>query len=261
MKRTILLACVLAVLFAGGLRLYGAFNDRAMRQQIIAETQNVVVPVAEPKPSKDESVKIVREPVAREEINWDVPFTPQAPFANWDEVHGEACEEASALMVLRYFADKPFESPEEADREIVRLVKRNEEELGLPVDQTAQQVAALIALENKRLRVSVVANPTEESIKQALDKGSLIIIPAAGSQLGNPYYQNPGPIYHMLVIRGYTKNGYVITNDPGTKRGEGFVYKWDVLLSAIHDWNNGDVDNGDKAMIVVGQYVIEEESF
>ena len=32
-----------------------------------------------------------------------VPFTPQAPTANWDTLHNEACEEASAIMAWRYF--------------------------------------------------------------------------------------------------------------------------------------------------------------
>src|SRR3954467_10835183 len=31
-----------------------------------------------------------------------VPFTPQAPTANWDELHNEACEEASSLMAGLY---------------------------------------------------------------------------------------------------------------------------------------------------------------
>ncbi len=57
----------------------------------------------------------------------------------------------------------------------------------------------------------------------------------------------------MLVLRGYTKDGYVITNDPGTKRGAQYAYRWSVLLNAIHDWNGGDVENGEKVVIVVSR--------
>ena len=32
-----------------------------------------------------------------------VPFTPQAPTANWDELHGEGCEEASVIMANAYY--------------------------------------------------------------------------------------------------------------------------------------------------------------
>jgi hypothetical protein len=55
----------------------------------------------------------------------------------------------------------------------------------------------------------------------------------------------------MLVVRGWTKEGMIITNDPGTKRGEGYLYEPDVLINAVHDWSGGDVENGRKAMIVV----------
>jgi len=42
-----------------------------------------------------------------------------------------------------------------------------------------------------------------------------------------------------------------ITNDPGTKRGENFAYKYQDLMNAIHDWNNGDVKNGRPVVLVV----------
>mgnify|MGYP001612522819 CR=1 FL=1 len=36
-----------------------------------------------------------------------VPFTPQAPTANWDQLHNEACEEASIIMANAYFSSSP----------------------------------------------------------------------------------------------------------------------------------------------------------
>ena len=258
--KTIVLGALAGVVAVAAWRGYTVYEHRTALHERIAQVQNVVVPKAQPKPTPETIAQIEKQPKQEEEVNWDVPFTPQAPLANWDAVHEEACEEASVLMVLKYFAGKPIGTPAEADQAILRLVDRNEHILGFAVDQTAQQVAALIALENNRLRVSVVAHPSENSIKQALARGFLVIVPAAGRQLKNPYFQQPGPLYHMLVIRGYTKDGYVITNDPGTKRGAGFLYPWQTLLDAIHDWNNGDVDHGDKVMILVGQYVIGESA-
>ena len=38
--------------------------------------------------------------------NLDVPFTSQAPFADWNETFKEACEEASALMVHYFYQIK-----------------------------------------------------------------------------------------------------------------------------------------------------------
>jgi hypothetical protein len=111
----------------------------------------------------------------------------------------------------------------------------------------------LIESENPSLHADILKDPTEASMKAALAEGKLIIVPAAGRQLGNPFFQTPGPPYHMLVLRGYTKDGHVITNDPGTKRGENFAYTWTTLINAIHDWNGGDVENGAKVVIVIGE--------
>ncbi len=99
-------------------------------------------------------------------------------------------------------------------------------------------------------RVKVFTNPTIDQIKAELAAGHPVIVPAAGQQLGNPYFTAPGPVYHMLLIRGYTADGF-ITNDPGTRRGEGFVYAFDDLMSAMHDWNAQDINQGQKAVLVV----------
>jgi len=50
----------------------------------------------------------------------------------------------------------------------------------------------------------------------------------------------------MLVLTGYDRKRFV-TNDPGTRRGQGYEYKYDVLLEAIHDWT------GVKEEIATGQ--------
>ena len=78
-------------------------------------------------------------------------------------------------------------------------------------------------------------------------------MPAAGELLDNPHFKSP-PLYHMLVVRGFDSHQDIfITNDPGTRRGESYAYNRQKLFAAIHDWNNGDVLNGDKKMIVVGR--------
>ena len=62
-----------------------------------------------------------------------------------------------------------------------------------------------------------------------------MIVPAAGRLLGNKYFQQPGPVYHMLVVKGFTSDGKIITNDVGTRRGQNYVYDEDVFLNAIHE--------------------------
>jgi len=187
------------------------------------------------------------------EINLAVPFTVQAPHANWEDPYAEFCEEASILMAASYIKGWDIPNPDFADQKLLEIKAFEEKVFGYYKDTTAAETALVLkefyGLEE---RVQLMANPTEEDIKKALAERRVVIIPAAGRQLGNPYFQTPGPLYHMLVIKGYTKQGNFITNDPGTKRGADFIYAPDVIMNAIHDWNGGDVENGIKVIIIVG---------
>lgn len=185
------------------------------------------------------------------EFNLAVPFTVQAPHANWDLPYKETCEEASALMVHFFYEGKQFRNADHADAEILKIVDFQNDRYGDYRDTTADETAQLIRDAWGYDRVDVVTDPTIEDIKREVAAGRPVILPAAGRQLGNPYFTPPGPLYHMLVVRGWTKDGRLITNDPGTRRGEEYLYDPDVLLNAVHDWNEGDVDNGRKVMIVV----------
>jgi len=187
--------------------------------------------------------------VVPDEFNLDVPFTTQAPDANWELPYQEACEEASAITVHYYYQGKTF-TKEIADQEIKDLVAWEEENLGFYKDTTAEETAQFIKGYWDYKKVEVIKDPTVEIIKENIASGRPVIIPAAGQQLGNPYFTPPGPLYHMLVIRGYTETQFV-TNDVGTRHGENYMYDVEIIMSSIHDWNNGDVDNGQKAIIVV----------
>ena len=67
----------------------------------------------------------------------------------------------------------------------------------------------------------------------------------------------------MLVVKGFTADGQIITNDVGTSRGQNFVYDEVVFFEAIHDVPTGGDDwppgvdpaeyilSGGKSMIVV----------
>lgn len=187
-----------------------------------------------------------------EEINLSVPFTVQAPHANWEDPYGDFCEEASVFMAANYIKHLTISGPNYADREMLKIKAFEEERFGYHKDTTAEETATILREFYKIEKVKVVYDPSENDIKKALSEKKAVIIPAAGRQLGNPYFRPPGPLYHMLVIKGYTKDGDFITNDPGTKRGENFIYSPSIIMNAIHDWNGGDVDSGRKVIILVG---------
>jgi hypothetical protein len=186
-------------------------------------------------------------------INLAVPFTPQAPHADWSLPYKEACEEASVYMVDAYYKGvaSGLVDADTAKEQIDSIIAFETALFGFYEDTTVEQTATFAESMFGYGRVDVIENPTVEIIKQHLAEGRPVIVPAAGRQLNNPYFQQPGPIYHMLVIRGYTDDGQFITNDPGTRRGEALLYDFDTIMTAMHDWNGGDVENGGKVVIVV----------
>jgi hypothetical protein len=189
-------------------------------------------------------------------VNYAVPFTSQAPYGIWDALHGEACEEASMIMVSAYFNQQSLtqHGSEQAILNLVNWQTSNDYAVDLTAEETKEVLADYFDIE-----AELVYQVTVDRIKTELNKGALVIVPAAGRQLGNPYFTPPGPIYHMLVIRGYNETQF-ITNDPGTRRGQGYVYEYQTLLNAVHNWNHqraeggmtdSEMAQGEKVMLVI----------
>ncbi len=189
--------------------------------------------------------------VLPEKIFIEVPFMSQAPYGVWDEKHEEACEEA-AIIILKYYLDKKDLTKEIAEKEIQRMIDFEIQNYGDYKDSNAEQIVKLAkdfyGIEN----LKVIYDFKKEDIEKELAKDNPVIIPAAGRELGNPYYTQPGPLYHNLVLVGYSGN-QIITNDPGTRRGENYRYNINVLYGAVHDFpgNRERIKEGRKAMIVI----------
>lgn len=194
--------------------------------------------------------EVKNEPIAeiQEEINLAVPFTPQAPEADWSLPYKEACEEASILMAIYYLQNKELDTQIAKD-EIYRMVNWQEINWGGHFDLTIQETAMLVQEHYSDFATIIIPDLTTDKIKYYLNQGYPVVVPAAGRELGNPFFRNPGPLYHMLLIKGYT-DGKFITNDPGTKRGEDYVYDFEVLMAAIHDWD-GQEPSGVKVGLVI----------
>lgn len=219
-------------------------------QDIIMNNSNPSDSVNENTNSDISNVNKEPEPVViPDEFNLDVPFTTQSPYANWDYPYQEACEEASALNVHYYYQSKTF-TQEIADQEILALVDWENNYFGDYKDTTAEETAEFIREYWGYNRAEAIYNPTVDDIKEHVAAGRPVIVPAAGKMLGNPNFRNGGPLYHMFVIRGY-KPGIFITNDVGTRKGEEYIYDSEVVMEAMHDWNGGDVNNGQKVIVVV----------
>jgi hypothetical protein len=261
MKRFILILTILLLVIGGffayqkrevirdwiELRTKPALPQAESYRQIVASEKTTSTVGYGESPAIQPTVKTVSE-----QMHLLVPFTPQAPNANWAMPYQEACEEASLLMVAGYYhGDQGTYATGTADTKILDLIGFEQDQFGLGPDMTAAQTAEVIQAYDPSLQAEVVAVTSIDQIKLFVAQGIPVIVPADGKALANPNFRNGGPVYHMLVITGYDAEGHFITNDPGTRKGYDYMYDEQVLLNAIHDWNGGDVPNGNKVMIVI----------
>lgn len=194
-----------------------------------------------------------------EAILYEVPFTSQAPLGNWQDLRQEnGCEEASAMMAMAWARGKGKFVPSEAEKEIIAIADYELEKYGDFHDTSAKDTAERIFKDYfKYGNVAVKYNIGAEDIKAELSKGNLVVVPMNGQKLKNPFYKPPGPIVHMIVVVGYDGAAKeFITNDPGTRHGEKYRYKEEILEGALRDYPTGfhePVSEIKTAMIVVNR--------
>ena len=171
----------------------------------------------------------------------NVPFTSQAPNANWsDPRQQDGCEEASILMAWLWINNKTM-SKAEAEKEIIAISDFELERYGNYHDTNAADTARTMKDYYGYDKLEVKMDPTIEDIKDAMREGKVVLVPANGQRLANPNYKPPGPTTHMLVIKGFDDaRGKFITNDPGTRLGDGFEFTYQNVFNAMVDYPSGD---------------------
>lgn len=200
-----------------------------------------------PNPPKDNVLKQETLPAGRQ-VNLKVPFTIQSPDQKWDEVYKEGCEEASILMVYSFLNNKSI-AVDSAMKDIGNMINLQNEIFGGQYNLSAT-TTAYIANKFFELQSEIVILKSIEDVKRIVSNGNPLILPTLGRELKNPNFKEPGPIYHMLVVKGYTKSGDMITNDPGTRKGKDYLYNPQILFNAIGDWDYN--TQGPNANIKVG---------
>jgi len=211
------------------------FQDEASRSEDVNEA---LVPVFET--SVSESNEVQELSTISKSTLLDVPFTSQAPSAQWsDVVYQNACEEAVIVMTMRWAKGTSL-TKEGAEIEIAAIADFQQKTYGHFHDRSASDTAQLIMDYYGYLNIEFQFDIGIDDIKRELAKGNALIVPVNGQKLGNPFYTPPGPIEHMVVVVGYdSETKEFITNDPGTKRGEQFRYPEDVLDAALRDYATG----------------------
>ena len=180
----------------------------------------------------------------------DIPFYSQAPLSRWDPFHEDMCEEASILNAAYYLLYKK-PSKEEYEKELQKIQEAEKKEIGEWKSTTVAQIKKLsdIYFEGK-IKSKIIDNPDIEDIEAEVAADHPVIAPLAGRDIGNPNFTPPGPVYHMLVIKGYDTRNF-ITNDVGTRKGNSYIYKKEVIMKNLHDWDEKDIHLGEKRILVL----------
>jgi len=253
---------VAAYLFAAGNGSSPSVEIDASESPIPYSSSVEGAPVDDKASASPSSRPIVSSPVGStanpslpKKVKYDVPFAAQAPFGDWDDPRQQdGCEEASMLMAVRWARGEEL-TREEALSQILAFSAFEVEKHGGFHDTSASDTAAYSREFFGYEKIRVANDVLREDIKRELARGNLVVVPADGTKLKNPYFTPPGPIRHMLVITGYDDaKGVFITNDPGTRRGEDFAYSYAVMEDAMLDYPTGyhePIEELRKAMIVI----------
>ena len=183
----------------------------------------------------------------------NVPFLCQAPEGRWVQPYEDGCEEAAIIMAVHWAKQIPIDKLS-GKKEILSLVAFQKEHFGGHFDLDTRKMLVLMSDYYGFSAAEIKEISFPDDIAGELSKGHILIAPAAGRLLKNPYFTPPGPVYHCIVITGYdSEKKMFITNDPGTKRGKNFAYPYSRLFNAIHDWTGTPATllNGKKNVIVV----------
>lgn len=252
--RFLILGIVLTSVLVAGFFIYKDFRQKA---EVLPEesTESEQVDTSKETEERKNEDQLSEQIEIKSNVNLAVPFTPQAPYAVWDHLHNEACEEAAVIIVDQYLkGDQRSKIPAaKADDLIKKMVQWQMQKLGVHKDLTAEEIVKYLAKEYLgHSKAKVHYDFSTDNIKRELSIGKPVIVPCAGRLLGNPYFRRPGPIYHMVVIVGYDSK-YFITNDPGTRRGYKFKYTFDRIQYAAHDWagSEGNIETGQKVYITL----------
>ncbi|MFA5872097.1 MAG: C39 family peptidase [Parcubacteria group bacterium] len=214
--------------------------------------ENIPEPVEEKSaPREEEAVNIP------EKYLLDMPFYSQAPLSKWDAFHEEMCEEASLLNAGLYLENKEL-TKGQFETELQKIQKIEKNEVGEWKSTTISQTKEWADVYFKgKIKSKIIENPTIEDIESEIaaglpagEVGNPVVVPLAGRDIGNPNFTPPGPIYHMLVIKGYDAQNF-ITNDVGTRKGDSYTYKKEVIMKNIHDWNANDIHAGASRILVL----------
>ena len=180
-----------------------------------------------------------------------VPFFVQAPLGNWSWPWEDFCEEASSVMAHAYVTGR-IPNQLEAAYSMLEVAIFELKTFGIEKDTNLDLTRRILNEYFHDASTSIVENPTAEVIRNEIRQGNIVLVPVAGRLLHNPYFVHPGPRYHMVLVKGFDHDQFIV-NEPGTRRGDGLRYSEATLMNAMHDLvpDSQTILSGRKAILVV----------
>lgn len=163
----------------------------------------------------------------------DVPFVPQAPFANWD-IHNDSCEEAGILLAHYYYQGEDL-TKEQADQELRDMIQYQMENFGGHEDIFTEMIARL-AREYYGYQPRIIEVDIDR-LKEEIYAGNPVILLTTAAYLKPEKNDYPEMGYHIIDAIGYNQYG-IVTHDVGTITGEKTTYSNHIIMNAIADYDN-----------------------
>lgn len=169
-----------------------------------------------------------------------VPYISEAPDKILKEPWINACEEASAAMVEKYYLGEKFVDINDAKTFMMMLFDAQDKLYGSNKNSDVDRTAKLIN-DYSSFKAIVKEKPMTDEIKKELQQKRPVITFHRGFDLQNKNipFSPTGSSYHSLVIIGYDDaTGEFITNDPGDMtEGESRRYGYNLFINSLHDYN------------------------
>ena len=182
------------------------------------------------------------EAAAKAPVIINVPFTSQAPLGEWkDPRQQDGCEEAAVAMAMAWAGGEKNITKENWRLRILILSTFEKKKYGEYRDVALADVQAWLLRDYFKYENSFIKKvATASDIIKELEAGNIVLMPTDGRKLKNPNFTGAGPERHMIIIKGYDyEKKQFITNDPGTRRGESYLYSENTIIDAIRNYHTG----------------------
>lgn len=165
-----------------------------------------------------------------------VPHTLQRiPGSAYDPRFRDGCEEASILMAVTWIQGNPLVA-EYVREQVITMAAWEKQQFGFHQDTSAADTARMIR-EIYSYEVKLSYDVNVGTIHEALNRGSIAIVPVDGRRLG--FYTRNAPPRHTIVVVGYDESkGQFLVHDPLIRDGNTRISAG-KLNSALRDYPSG----------------------